>query len=156
MCITSAAFKARLERMKRLQGVLQVALGGALVALAPLALWGDSTTVHSRFAGVYLSHNVGTSMNLSLGKDGTATVTESPDGSDAKTLFGHWTDMGGQVKVDFDALDGAPAEPSMIFQPEHDGLQAVSWNRAAWGKSSPPPMKKGYKVKQVYWLTQNP
>jgi hypothetical protein len=144
----------------RRQGVLRFLFGGAVLVLVlvlvPLGLFGDSTTEHSRFAGVYLSRNVGTSMNLSLGRDGSATVTESPDGSEATTLFGHWTDLGGQVKVDFDAVEGNPAEPPMIFQPDHDGLQAVSWNRAAWGKASPPPMKKGYKVKQIYWLTENP
>jgi hypothetical protein len=136
--------------------ILQFALGGAIVVFAPLMLWGDSATEHSKIAGVYLSHNVGTSMNLSLGKDGTATVTESPDGGEAKTLFGHWSDLGSQVKVVFDADETNQAEPPMVFQQGHDGLQAVSWNRAAWGKSSPPPMKKGYKVKQTYWLTENP
>ncbi len=149
-------FEARLGTIMSPKSLLNIALCGSVVALVPHLMLGDSTTEHSRFAGVYLSRNVGTSMNLSLGRDGTATVTESPDGTEAKTLFGHWTDLGGQVKVDFDAVDGSPAEPSMIFQPEHDGLQAVSWNRAAWGKASPPPMKKGYKVKQIYWLTQNP
>jgi hypothetical protein len=44
----------------------------------------------------------------------------------------------------------------MAFQPGHDGLQAVTWNRATWGKENPPPMKKGFKVKQTYWLTTNP
>ena len=32
-------------------------------------------------------------MNLSLGPDGTATVTEDP-GNGTKTLFGHWVDSG--------------------------------------------------------------
>ena len=96
------------------------------------------------------------SMNLSLGPDGSATVTEDP-GTGTKTLFGHWVDTGSQVMVTFDAEEGKPAEPAMAFQPGHDGLQAVTWDRALWGKGNPPPMKKGgYKVKQTYWLTQNP
>ncbi len=136
--------------------ILRCLLGSALLWSSLPAALADSSTEHSRFKGVYLSHNVGTSMNLSLGADGTATVTESPDGGEARTLFGHWADLGGQVKVTFDAVADAPAEPPMVFQPAHDGLQAVSWNRAAWGNASPPPMKKGYKVKQTYWLTQNP
>ena len=95
-------------------------------------------------------------MNLSLGSDGSATVTEDP-GTGTKTLFGHWVDTGSQVTVTFDAEEGKPAEPAMAFQPAHDGLQAVTWDRALWGKENPPPMKKGgYKVKQTYWLTQNP
>ncbi len=59
--------------------------------------------------------------------------------------------------VTFDAAEGKPAEPPMAFQPSHDGLQAVTWNHAAWGKENPPPMKKGgAKVKEHYWFTQNP
>jgi hypothetical protein len=53
-------------------------------------------------------------------------------------------------------LDGRPAEAPMVFQPAHDGLQAVTWNHASWRKVSPPPMKKGSKVKQLYWLTEGP
>ena len=115
----------------------------------------DNTTAHSRFAGVYLSHFALPSMNLSLGRDGTATVTEDP-GTGAKTLFGHWVDSGSQVTVTFDAVEGAPLESPMVFAPAHDGLQAVTWNHAAWGKVDPPPMKKGFKVKQLYWLTTGP
>lgn len=155
MCMLLRIGEPRLGIMMSTNGIVKLILYG-VVAVVPITSRGDSSTQHSKFAGVYLSHNVGTSMNLSLGRDGSATVTESPDGSAATTLFGHWTDLGGQVKVVFDAVEGSPAEPPMIFQPAHDGLQAVSWNRAAWGKMNPPPMKKGYKVKQTYWLTENP
>ena len=130
--------------------------------LACLLLWAlphsalaDNTTAHSKFTGVYLSHEAGPSMNLSLGADGSATVTEDA-GNGAATLFGHWVDTGGQVAVTFDALDGKPAEAPMVFQPAHDGLQAVTWNHASWGKVTPPPMKKGSKVKQLYWFTEGP
>jgi hypothetical protein len=44
----------------------------------------------------------------------------------------------------------------MVLQPAHDGLQVVRWNHASWGKVEPPPMKKGFKVKQLYWLTTEP
>ena len=68
----------------------------------------ENTAIHSRFAGVYLSHprnssDVVPSMNVSLGKDGTATVTEDA-GRGATTLFGHWVDSGSQVTVTFDAV----------------------------------------------------
>jgi hypothetical protein len=126
-----------------------------VVVCASLAAVADNTTAHSRFAGVYLSHFALPSMNLSLGRDGTATVTEDP-GTGATTLFGHWVDSGSQVTVTFDAVEGAPLESPMVFAPAHDGLQAVTWNRAAWGKANPPPMKKGFKVKQLYWLTTGP
>jgi hypothetical protein len=131
--------------------LLHFPLACAVVWSSQAAL-ADNTTAHSKYAGVYLSHNVGLSMNLSLGRDGTATVTEDP-GNGATTLFGHWVDSGSQVTVTFDAVEGRPAEPSMVFAPGHDGLQAVTWNHASWGKVDPPPMKKGFKIKQLYWLT---
>ena len=140
--------------------LLHVSLYGALL-LSPVAAVAGSTDAHSRFAGVYVSRpqndtKAGPFMNLSLGRDGTATVTEDP-GDGTRTLFGHWVDTGSQVTVTFDAEEGKPAEPAMAFQPGHDGLQAVTWNRATWGKENPPPMKKGgAKVKDLYWFTTNP
>ena len=131
------------------------------LALSPMAALCGNTTIHSKFVGVYQSRltpglTAGPSMNLSLGADGSATVTEDP-GNGTITLFGHWVDSGNQVVVTFDAAQGKPAEPPMAFQPRHDGLQAVTWNHAAWGKANPPPMKKGgAKIKEHYWFTQNP
>jgi len=133
--------------------------GGLL--LSPLAAVCGNTNPHSKFTGVYVSvqrsdQKSSAFMNLSLGPDGTATVTEDP-GNGTKTLFGHWVDSGSQVTVTFDAEEGKPTEPAMAFQPGHDGLQAVTWDHATWGKENPPPMKKGgAKVKQLYWFTQNP
>jgi hypothetical protein len=128
----------------------------AVLLLSSAALSG-STTTHSRFVGTYLSHprdgaEAGPSMNLSLGPDGTATVTEDP-GNGTTTLFGHWVDSGSQVIITFDAVDSKPAEPHMVFQPVHDGLHAVTWNHATWGNVNPPPMKQGSKVKER--LTHN-
>jgi hypothetical protein len=134
---------------------LHIPLACALVWTLSQAVFADNTNTHSRFAGVYLSRFTPPSMNLSLGKDGTATVTEDT-GNGATTLFGHWVDSGSQVTVTFDAVEGKPVEPPMVFQPAHDGLQAVTWNHASWGKVDPPPMKKGFKVKQLYWLTTGP
>src|SRR5271156_1298305 len=132
---------------------LQVA-ACAICLLASAAALSASTTTHSKFVGTYLSHpggdaQAGPSMNLSLGADGTATVTEDP-GSGTTTLFGHWVDSGSQVKVTFDAVEGKPIEPSMVFEPGHDGLQAVTWNRATWGNRNPPPMKSSSKVRLTH------
>jgi hypothetical protein len=135
--------------------LLQLPVACSLLWALPNSALADNTTAHSKFAGVYLSYEAGPSMDLSLGADGSATVTEDPGGG-ATTLFGHWVDTGGQVAVKFDALDGRPAEAPMVFQPAHDGLQAVTWNHASWGKVTPPPMKKGSKVKQLYWFTEAP
>jgi hypothetical protein len=121
---------------------------------SPIAL-AETATVHSKFVGEYLSREAGPSMSLSLGADRSATVTEDV-GDGAITLFGHWVDSGGQVVVTFDAVEGKPLEPPMAFQSTHDGLRAVTWDHASWGKVDPPPMKNGFKVKQLYWLTTGP
>jgi hypothetical protein len=142
----------------RFLGRVSVCSGLLLFSMAALS---SSTPVHSKFVGVYRSYprdgaKAGPSMNLSLGADGTATLTEDP-GTGTRTLFGHWVDSGNQVTVTFDAQEGEPAEPPMVFQPGHDGLQAVTWNHATWGKVNPPPLKKGgAKVKERYWFTENP
>ena len=93
---------------------LHIPLACALVWTLSQAAFADNTTVHSRFAGVYLSRFTNPSMNLSLGRDGTATVTEDT-GNGATTLFGHWVDSGSQVTVTFDAVEGKTVEPPMVF-----------------------------------------
>ena len=136
--------------------LLHLPLTCALFWQLPSAAFAENAAAHSKFAGVYVSQKASPSINLSLGADGSATITEDP-GNGAITLFGHWVDSGGQVAVTFDAEEGKPAEPPMAFQPGHDGLQAVTWNHATWGKENPPPMKKGGgKVKEHYWLSENP
>jgi hypothetical protein len=142
---------------------LGLTLAGLLLLLSPLAALSDSNSGNSgeagnsggsHFAGLYRStlDKKGPYMDLSLGDDGTATLTEDP-GTGTAVFFGHWVDTGGQVKVTFEAKDGKPAESPMVFEPNHDGLQAVTWNHAEWGSVTPPAMKKGYKVRQKYWFT---
>lgn len=126
---------------------------GALSFLSLPAALGASPPPPSH-AGAYLSHTgkKGPSLNVSLGKDGTATVTQDP-GSGTSTLFGHWTEDGANLKVTFFPEDGKPAPPPMIFQPTKDGLQAITWDHALWGAKAPPPMQKASKVKSSYWFT---
>jgi hypothetical protein len=129
--------------------------------LSSMVASADNTNAHSKFVGVYASQieqggKTG-SINLSLGADGSATVTEDPANGNSSTLFGHWVDAGGQVSITFDAQEGKPSEPAMAFALGHDGLQAVTWNHATWGKENPPPMKKDSgKVKSLYWFSENP
>src|SRR5271154_4102350 len=114
---------------------------GAWLLLATGAL--DATPpTHARFPETYASRSgddakPGPSMDVSLGLDGTATVTEDA-GNGTVTHFGHWVETDNQVKVSFDAVEGKPAEPPMTFQSEHDGLRAIAWNHATWGKTRPP------------------
>jgi hypothetical protein len=113
---------------------------------------GAVETTHARFAGTYVSRSGDSkkpapSMDVSLGMDGTATVTEDA-GNGAITHFGHWVEADKQVKVSFDAVDGKPAEPPMTLQPERDGLRAITWNHATWGKTTPPLVKNRSRAKQ--------
>ena len=86
-------------------------------------------------------------MDVSLGMDGTATVTEDA-GNGAVTHFGHWVETDKQVRVSFDAIDGKPAEPPMTLQQERDGLRATTWDHATWGRTTPPLVKNRSRVKQ--------
>lgn len=80
-------------------------------------------------------------MGLSLGREGTATLTQDW-GKGAKTWFGKWSAEGGQIRLTFQGIPGQPVEPPMLFESSHGGLQAVTWDRAKWGKVKPPLMKK--------------
>lgn len=134
---------------------LHVALAGIAFVLFSLAgsigsaaiASSGASKAGSKWAGTYESDppkpgTPGGSMSLSLGADGSATVTQDP-GSGSNSYFGHWNDTGSQITVTFDADPGKPAQPPMTFSSSHDGLQAVTWDHAAWGKFTPPPMKKG-------------
>ena len=125
-------------------------LGACLfLATGPLSA---TPTTHAKFAGTYASRSgddakPGPSMDVSLGLDGTATVTEDA-GNGTVTHFGHWEETNNQVKVNFDAVEGKPAEPPMTLQSEHEGLRAITWNHATWGKTQPPLVKNRTRVKQ--------
>ena len=47
-------------------------------------------------------------MTLDLGKDGTATLTQSPTGADEITSFAHWSLQGDVLKLTFDPVDKQP------------------------------------------------
>jgi hypothetical protein len=133
----------------RKQSFSRLLVGALLLAAGAL---GATPTTHAKFAGTYASRSAedakpGPSIDVSLGLDGTATVTEDA-GNGAVTHFGHWVETDNQVKVSFDAVEGKPAEPSMTLQSEHDGLRAITWNHATWGKAQPPVLKSRSRVKQ--------
>ena|GEM_PF-3096615 len=123
---------------------LRLLLASAIFLLLPA--WAISAkSNYSRFAGSYESEQAnankpGPSMTLSLGGDGSATMTQD-SGKGPQTLFGHWTDTGGQARVTFDSPGQASAAP-MVFEPSHGGMQATTWDHAVWGKLQPPVMKK--------------
>jgi hypothetical protein len=139
---------------KSAAAALRVLLAGAMLSLSPLGALAAETHIHASFAGVYVTRAPKTAptMSVSLGEDGSATVTQDP-GQGSTTLFGRWQDDGRQIKVTFNAAEGEPLPAPMVFEPVHGKLQAVSWDHEAWGTAHPPAMTKGYKVKYLFWTT---
>jgi hypothetical protein len=126
---------------------LRLASAIAVLALITGPVFGSP---FSHYAGIYSSEApdttdasgpAGPAFSVSLGPDGTATVTQDI-GKGAVTTFGHWSDAGSQITIKFDAAGDKPADAPMVFQPGHDGLQPVTWNRGLWGKTTPPALKK--------------
>ena len=129
---------------------LYLAIVGAAMIMALAAPPVFASSPFSKYAGIYSSEApdtveatgpAGPAFSVSLGPDGTATVTQD-SGKGAITTFGHWADAGSQITVKFDEVEGKPTDPPMVFQPSHDGLQAVNWNHTFWGKTTPPVLKK--------------
>lgn len=127
---------------------LRLASAIVVLALATGPVYGSP---FSHYAGTYSSESpdttdasgpAGPAFSVSLGPDGTATVTQDMGKGGAITTFGHWSDAGSQITIKFDAVGDKPADAPMVFQPSHDGLQAVTWNHALWGKTTPPALKK--------------
>jgi hypothetical protein len=134
--------------MRTTKCILFLALAGA--AALPGLVATQAFAFGSKYAGIYTAEAKdapdaatpsGPAFSISLGPDGSATVSQDV-GKGAVTTFGHWTDTGSQITIKFDAVDDKPVDPPMVLQPSHDGLQAVSWNHALWGKTTPPPLKK--------------
>jgi hypothetical protein len=142
---------------KPFTSAVRVLVASATLLITPLAAFAGNTDIHPGFAGVYVARvdKKAPSMSVSLGVDGTATVTEDP-GTGSITSFGHWDSDGSQIKVTFNADAGEPVSPPMVFQVVHNKLQAVTWNHEAWGAAHPPAMEKGYKVKYLFWTTTMP
>src|ERR1700728_2742277 len=95
---------------------LRILVAGATLLVSPLAALAGNTDLHPRLAGIYVARvdKKAPSMSVSLGADGTATVTEDP-GTGSITSFGHWANDGSQIKVTFNADEGAPVAPPMVF-----------------------------------------
>jgi hypothetical protein len=133
---------------------LRLLLAGAMLSLAPLAALAANPNIHASFVGVYVTRAPKTAptMSVSLGADGSATVTQDP-GQGSTTMFGKWQDDGRQIKVTFNAEAGEQPTAPMVFEVVHSKLQATSWDHEAWGTAQPPAMTKGYKVKYLFWTT---
>ncbi len=135
-----------MRNMKRSPLYLALNCLAILLSLAAIPVFAFA----AKYAGVYSSEApaevkptgpAGPAFSVSLGSDGTATVTQDP-GKSAVTTFGHWKDAEGQITINFDSVDGKPADPPLVLQPSHNGFQAVTWNHDLWGKATPPELKK--------------
>lgn len=79
---------------------------------------------------------------LSLGEDGTATLTQSPDAASEITSFGRWTHQADQIKLIFDPVDKQPTPPPMVFRLQKKTLTPVIYNHELWRQLPPPPMHR--------------
>jgi hypothetical protein len=131
----------------------------ALLAALPLAVHAKAKNEMAKLAGTYkgetrardetraqsqdgtyaIRHHT---MSLDLGKDGTATLTQSPTGADEITSFAHWTIQGDTVKLTFDPVDKQPTPAPMTFRYNHKALTSVVYNHDLWRTLPPPPMKR--------------
>jgi hypothetical protein len=144
----------RMFLVKPIQTAARTVAASALLLVSPVAALAATTTLSPGFVGVYIARvaKSAPSMTVSLGSDGTATVTGDL-GKGSITSFGSWQESGHQIKVTFNAAEGEPSEPPMVFEAGHNQLHAVSWSHEAWGNAQPPTMQKGYKVKYLLWST---
>lgn len=137
--------------MKRLLSV-------ALLAALPLSLSASDKNPLAKYAGTYkgetrakgetrdqsrdgvyaIRHHT---ISLDLGKDGTATVSQSPTGENEITSFAHWTVEGDTLKLTFDPVDKQPTPAPMTFRLAKKKLTPVTYDHTLWPKLPPPPLK---------------
>jgi hypothetical protein len=130
----------------------------ALLAALPLTLHAKEKNEQSKLAGTYkgetrakdetraqsqdgtyaIRHHT---MSLDLGKDGTATLTQSPDAITEITSFAHWTLEGDILKLNFDPVEKQPTPTPITFRYEHKTLTPVVYNHDLWRTLPPPPLK---------------
>jgi hypothetical protein len=89
--------------------------------------------------GTYAIHHH--TMTLDLGKDGTATLSQSPTGADEITSFAHWTIEGDILKLTFDPVDKQTTPAPITFRVEHKTLTPATYNHDLWRTLPPPPLK---------------
>ena len=131
----------------------------ALLAALPFTVLAKTKNEQSKLAGTYkgetrakgetrdqsedgtyaIRHHT---MALDLGKDGTATLTQSPTGADEITSFAHWTMQGDTLKLTFDPVDKQPTPPPLTVRYNHKTLTPVIYNHDLWHPLPPPPLKR--------------
>jgi hypothetical protein len=130
----------------------------ALLAVLPLSVHAKPKNEQSKLAGTYKGETRakdesrgqsqdGTyailhhTMTLDLGKDGTATLTQSPDSTSEITSFARWSLQGDVLKLSFDPVDKQPTPTPITFRLDHKTLTPVVYNHDLWRTLPPPPLK---------------
>ena len=120
----------------------------AFLVILPIVAMGNEDL--SKYAGTYRGETQSfrdRTMTLSLGDDGTATLTQSPDAANEITSFGHWVRQGDMITLTLDPVGKQTAPPPMTFRLDHRTLTPVSWNHNLW-RTAPPPAMKRMKIKK--------
>ena len=120
----------------------------AFLVILPIVALGSEDL--SKYAGTYRGETQSfrdRTMTLSLGDDGTATLTQSPDAANEITSFGRWTRQGDIITLTLDPVGKQAAPPPMTFRLDHRTLTPVSWNHSLW-RTAPPPAMKRMKIKK--------
>jgi hypothetical protein len=99
----------------------------------------DETRAQSQDGTYAIRHHT---MTLDLGKDGTATLTQSPDSITEITSFAHWDIQGDTIKLTFDPVDKQPTPTPITFRCNHKTLMPLVYNHDLWRNLPPPPLKR--------------
>jgi hypothetical protein len=114
-----------------------------LVVVLPVVAMGKEDL--SKYTGTYKGEIRSIrylTMTLSLGDDGTATLTQSPDAVNEITSFGRWVRQGDIIRLNFESVGKQPAPSPMTFRLEHKTLSPITWNHNLWRTAPPPAMKR--------------
>jgi hypothetical protein len=120
----------------------------AFLVILPIVALGSEDL--SKYAGTYRGETQSLhdrTMTLSLGDDGTATLTQSPDAANEVTSFGRWIRQGDMITLTLDPVGTQATPPPMTFRLAHKTLTPVSWNHNLW-RTAPPPAMKRMKIKK--------
>ena len=120
----------------------------AFLVILPIVALGSEDL--SKYAGTYRGETQSfrdRTMTLSLGDDGTATLTQSPDAANEITSFGRWVRQGDMIMLTLDPVGKQAAAPPMTFRLAGKTLTPVSWNHNLW-PTAPPPAMKRMKIKK--------
>jgi hypothetical protein len=98
----------------------------------------DETRAQSQDGTYAIRHHT---MTLVLGKDGTATLTQSPDSTSEITSFAHWDVQGDTIKLTFDPVEKQPTPTPITFRCNRRTLTPLVYNHDLWRTLPPPPLK---------------